>query len=446
MRNRVEVWSGLIGLVAAVLGSLPVRAQTWTERNQGKLRPPARAGHAMAYDTARQRVVLFGGGDGGWLGDTWEWDGGAWTQCTPATSPPKRHSHAMAYDAARKRVILFGGVQLSTPYILADTWEWDGNTWLQRTPAVSPPARFGHAMAYDSARQHTVLFAGVRGTADDTWAWDGNIWSQHSPVTRPLPRAQHVLAHDSSRHRTVLFGGSTSLGTSGDTWEWDGKNWSQCMPSSNPIGRYLHAMVYDSARQRAVLFGGANPTMLNDTWEWDGSNWTWRPLPSSPSVRMAHAMAYDSARQRVVLFGGEVFTTLPDNETWEYGFPGTVAVSGTARPGATVSLVLTAANDAGLFYQAGASLGTGPIMVDIRQIGLSPDALLQVSVGNRWPWIFQGYRGVLDSRGQAQAVVKIPNHAALVGTRFHTAFLTIDRPAPSGIRSISTTAAFTITT
>ncbi|MBN2489277.1 MAG: hypothetical protein JXQ29_00305 [Planctomycetes bacterium] len=48
-----------------------------------------------------------------------------------------------------------------------------------------------------------------------------------------------------------------------------------------------------------------------------------------------------------------------------------------------MNLVLTAANDAGLPYQAGSSLGTGPIMVDIRQIGLSPGALLQVSVGNR---------------------------------------------------------------
>ncbi|MBN2490688.1 MAG: hypothetical protein JXQ29_07555 [Planctomycetes bacterium] len=121
-------------------------------------------------------------------------------------------------------------------------------------------------------------------------------------------------------------------------------------------------------------------------------------------------------------------------------------MTGTARPRATVNLLLTAATDAGLPYQAGASLGTGPIIVDIRQIGLSPDALLQVSVGDFWPWVCPGYRGVLDSRGQAQAAIKIPNYAALVGTRFHPAFVTLDAQAPSGIRSISTTATRIVTT
>jgi hypothetical protein len=32
-----------------------------------------------------------------------------WSQRTPAVSPPARDRHALAYDAARQRVILFGG-------------------------------------------------------------------------------------------------------------------------------------------------------------------------------------------------------------------------------------------------------------------------------------------------------------------------------------------------
>lgn len=39
--------------------------------------------HAMAYDDARQVVVLYGGYDGaGRLGDTWTWDGVSWTPQT----------------------------------------------------------------------------------------------------------------------------------------------------------------------------------------------------------------------------------------------------------------------------------------------------------------------------------------------------------------------------
>ncbi len=70
----------------------------------------ARCGHALAYDVARQRVVLFGGGGNtGVLSDTWEWDGSNWTQRAPTNSPSSRVYHAMAYDAARQRVVLFGG-------------------------------------------------------------------------------------------------------------------------------------------------------------------------------------------------------------------------------------------------------------------------------------------------------------------------------------------------
>jgi hypothetical protein len=329
-----------------------------------------------------------------------------------------------------------------------DTWEWDGNNWTERKPTTIPLVRFGHAMAYDSARQRIVLFSGAIGppaSADDTWEWDGNNWTQRKPATIPLRRVGHALAYDAARQRILLFGGSTSLGTYGDTWEWDGKDWTQRKPTMNPIGRGAHKLVYDSVRQRVILFAGHNPTMLNDTWEWDGNNWIQQAPASSPSVRNSHAMAYDSARQRVVVFGGQVFSTLPDDETWEYGIAATAAAAGTPRPGGTVSLMLTAASDAGLFYQAGSSLGTGPIPVGNRRIGLSPDALLQVSAGNLWPWIFKGYRGTLDQRGQAAATIHIPNASALVGTRIHTAFVTMDPKAPWGIRSISPTVTITVT-
>ena len=50
----------------------------------------------MAYDAADGTVVLFGGqGRSGSLGDTWTWDGSAWTQAHPSTSPP-------ALSAARR--------------------------------------------------------------------------------------------------------------------------------------------------------------------------------------------------------------------------------------------------------------------------------------------------------------------------------------------------------
>jgi hypothetical protein len=53
-----------------------------------------------------------------------------------------RHGHAMAYDVARGKVVLFGGWG---SVVYQDTWEWDGIGWSQLHPVHRPPARKGHA-------------------------------------------------------------------------------------------------------------------------------------------------------------------------------------------------------------------------------------------------------------------------------------------------------------
>jgi cysteine-rich repeat protein len=87
-------------------GCLP-EAFTWKHASFNS--PSPRSGHVMAYDATRDRVVLFGGYDGTYRNDTWEWDGSTWTLLSSQTSPPPRTGHAMAYDATRGRIVLFGG-------------------------------------------------------------------------------------------------------------------------------------------------------------------------------------------------------------------------------------------------------------------------------------------------------------------------------------------------
>ena len=64
----------------------------------------------MAYDSDRRLVVLFGGRDAAnkHLDDTWLWDGAGWKRLSiPGPSP--RRTCAMAYDRARQTMVLFGG-------------------------------------------------------------------------------------------------------------------------------------------------------------------------------------------------------------------------------------------------------------------------------------------------------------------------------------------------
>jgi hypothetical protein len=129
----------------------------------------------MTYDAARDRVVLFGGSQGGGTTDaTWEWDGLRWTRMPPSsTGPSARTGARMAYDASRKAAILYGGDGRD------DTWSWDGRAW-SRVDGRGPGLRAHHAMAYDPVRSRIVVFGGYdgRNNLNDTWEFDGSSWAQ----------------------------------------------------------------------------------------------------------------------------------------------------------------------------------------------------------------------------------------------------------------------------
>jgi hypothetical protein len=113
---------------------------------------------------------------------TYGWDGETWRYHGPTNKPAARAQAAMAYDAARDEVVLFGGKQWNQ-LTLGDTVTWDGTNWSRRSPASSPQARYWHAMVYDSTRHQVVMFGGTRGYEychfDDTWTWDGVTWTEH---------------------------------------------------------------------------------------------------------------------------------------------------------------------------------------------------------------------------------------------------------------------------
>ena len=96
---------------------------TWTLQSPA-VQPLLVYAASAAFDPGQQGVVLFGGGSGGVdQNTTWLWDqvGATWTQLFTAHSPPAREGAGMTYDTALDRVILFGG-QDNNGYF-NDTWE-----------------------------------------------------------------------------------------------------------------------------------------------------------------------------------------------------------------------------------------------------------------------------------------------------------------------------------
>lgn len=252
----------------------------WTQKQD--IGPKPRGGHAITFDPARGRIVLFGGDAAGSLfNDTWEWDGEHWTQVADS-GPSARQGSAMAYDAGRQRIVLFGGASASSK--LNDTWEWNGETWTQVADS-GPQARSGHAMTFHSAKSHIVLFGGesASGLKSDTWEWDGEEWTQQQDIGPDACVHPAMVFAGSS---VVLFGGVDSIDEAvppanhtlfGRTWEWDGHRWTQ-VQDIGPKARWLHAMAFDNVAGKVVLFGGLSlfapandpslpAALLGDTWE-----------------------------------------------------------------------------------------------------------------------------------------------------------------------------------
>jgi len=82
----------------------------------------------VVYDAARQVTVLESGSASSFAGKgTWAWDGSAWTQLTN-TGPAARQVLSLAFDSVRERVVLFGGrdttnFELQKDILVGDTWE-----------------------------------------------------------------------------------------------------------------------------------------------------------------------------------------------------------------------------------------------------------------------------------------------------------------------------------
>ncbi len=140
---------------------------------------PPRFQHAMAYDGARNRTILHGGyitrRDDGQFEDrspeTWILDGETWSLQT-TEGPGPLAGHRMAFDPARERVLLMGG---STPQntLSNSLWEWGAGGWTRvHTVGAAPGGRSDFAFFYDAGRRGVVVDGGLvsgLNCVDETW-------------------------------------------------------------------------------------------------------------------------------------------------------------------------------------------------------------------------------------------------------------------------------------
>lgn len=280
---------------------------TWTQ-STGATTPTASWGGTIAYDDARQRLLLHGGSIGNdslgslTLSGTYEWVNGRWNDIAGGLMIDQ---HGTVYDSDRDRLVSFGGILWDLES--ARTYEFDPvtATWTLVSD-IFPSARVNPAMCYDKARQRTLLFGG-RGPPtyqfnDETWEYDGTGWVQQSPATVPPATMGAVMCYDEHMQRPLLV--------SGGVWTYDGNDWI-LLDGTQPPG--AGPCIYDRQRRRIVRPTGH---------EWTPQGWITRQLPTAMPNSWGTkwgAFGYDAASGDSIVFGGYVSAVGIIGDTWRYG-------------------------------------------------------------------------------------------------------------------------------
>ena len=191
----------------------------------GQLPYVALEGMAHAFDVARDRVVSFGGirpVNGVYSlfpgNTTYEWNAAVPEQARidRALGGPVSRAYAqMAYDTARNKVILYGGwnyPNFAPSDFFTDTWEYDGNSWRELNSGTGPGRRYIGKMIYDPEREQMVLIAYNGTEVYDTWA----LQSPKTPVVTDSPDNADAL----SGTQVQFFAGADSKGFNPLFYQW----------------------------------------------------------------------------------------------------------------------------------------------------------------------------------------------------------------------------------
>ncbi len=308
----------LVRVDAFTTGTSPRSAFTWDGAWSCGSSLPLTSVTSVAYDVARERVVVLGSRNSEELVE--EWDGATWSERSTT-----RIAANMVYDPANARFLGYDSSDLD--HVLA--WDGASNTWTTLTAAgsVRPPVGLVNRTTFDESRGDYILQLNAQ-----TWAFQTStrLWRR---LDDP-PGSSPAMTYDASRSQVVACANSTLYGLdAAGTWT--------AVP--NLIGTASCAfLLYDDVAARII----ALDTLLNpfSVWTLDGNAWTrrdpvgfapfavssivavpplggvlglnqngesaiwggqtWTPGPPSPPWGASPWLTYDPTREAVVAFDG----------------------------------------------------------------------------------------------------------------------------------------------
>jgi len=276
----------------------------WSQIAMSGTLPSGRRGHSAVYNSATDRMIVFGGDSFGCsshkLNDVWVLTHASgttgtatWQQLTPSgTLPEARSDHVAVYNQTSNQMIVFGGDgNLSTN--LTDLWvlaNADGTTgtpqWTNPTPSGTGPSGTAYmAGAYDPGSNVMTLYGGFDCCAgpafNHLWFLSNANGTGGTPAWRlvsanntpPTAKVGTRGVYNPTSNVAEYFAGS---GTN-QTWTLTNANgvaqqaWTRLFPAVVPPGRgglaANPAVVLDPSSGRMIIFGGLGPEgAFNDVW------------------------------------------------------------------------------------------------------------------------------------------------------------------------------------
>lgn len=307
----------------------------------------ARDNFGMLYDSANQRILLFGGrGENGFVNDLWQLDLETfhWSELVvmSAEEPVARHTPEVFSGPENNLWVVSGQ---SNEGVHNDVWTYDFNSgeWQEIfgdtiVSGVFQP-RYGTASMFDPVNNNFVAFAGFAhfGRVKDTYSFqiDTVHWTNQGMPFRPERRCLHEGIFADDRREFWIFGGQFE-GNRNDIWRLsvDSFVWNEFIPPIAPPARHFHSMIY-RGNDQMIMFGGNSAPQgdysgaLNDLWKFDGDLVEWDTLPQGsniPPSRVGHSAVYIPETDKIIVFGGQNESGFL-NDLWVYDFdPVTVSV------------------------------------------------------------------------------------------------------------------------
>lgn len=182
--------------------------------------PSARSNAALARSSGTGTLLLYGGVEGAnsiRMSDIWRISTLSWG-LLDSCAISAREQAALAFDSTRERAVLFGGLG-GDGELKAETWEYENEVW-KPVSWNGPSARRAPALAYDSQRERMILFGGIAASGPNGETWEFS--AVDVPATPTDPEVVEV------RKGIALVTWAPHLSASNTTLErehWSGASW-----------------------------------------------------------------------------------------------------------------------------------------------------------------------------------------------------------------------------